>query len=317
MVRLNKACNTLCVCAAIATLSGCGGSRLAIGPNPAQVRSPLVTQARNSNLVYVSDSYAATVSVYSWYGKLLGTLMGFVSPVGLCSDLNGNVFVTDFDASDIVEYAHNGAFPIRTLKDPGQRPYGCAVDPLTGDLAVTNAEGVSGGPTTLAIYAKAKGRPKIYSDLSVYQLVYCGYDDRGNLFADGIAAIRYDFILVELPKGGSALSTVKVNTAISGPGAVQWDGSYLTVTDGKINVIYRLVVSGSKAKVQGQTQLNGSTGLRQLWIAGNKVVAANVESTSPTGDVVFWNYPSGGNPTKTFGMLKEPTGVTVSVPPTR
>lgn len=314
---MNAVFKILCVYAIVAALFGCGGSQLATGPYPELNQSGVAPEAKNLNLIYVSDSFAATVSVYSWYGKLLGTLSGFVAPLGLCSDVNGNVFVTDFDASDIVEYAHNGAFPIRTLKDPGQRPYGCSVDPLTGNLAVTNAEGVSGGPTTLAIYTKAKGRPKIYSDLSVYELLYCGYDNRGNLFADGISAIRYEFILVELPKGRTALSTVKVNTAISSPGAVQWDGSHLTVTDGKINVIYRLLVSGSKAKVQGQTQLNGSTGLRQLWIAGNKVVAANVESTGPTGDVIFWNYPSGGNPTKAFGMLKEPAGVTVSVPPAR
>jgi hypothetical protein len=297
-----------------AVQSGCGGSQFTNGPYPAQIRSLVTPGAKNLDLIYVSDTNAKTVSVYSWYGKLLGMLTGFTEPAGLCSDAGGNVFVDDLGASDVVEYAHNGSIPIKTLKDPGQFPIGCAVDPVTGNLAVTNYGTVSHGPGSISIYTKAKGRPKIYSDLSVASMDFCGYDNRGNLFADGFD-VGSAVTLVELHKGGTTLSTIKVNAHIAFPGAVQWDGKYLTVADTATDAIYRLQVSGSRAKVQGRTGLNGVTGLAQSWIAGNKVVAANVESSGPTGDVVFWNYPAGGTPTKTFGMLHDPFGVTVSVPP--
>jgi NHL repeat len=295
-----------------AVLSGCGGSPAVPASYSPDLRLQVIPQAKNPNLVYVSDSEAATVSVYSWPGKLLGTLTGFTRPAGLCSDPNGNVFVTDYEASDIVEYAHNGAFPIRTLKDPRERPIGCAVDPVTGNLAVTNQHGVSSGRGSISIYTKAKGRPKIYSDVSAASMDFCGYDDRGNLFADGLDA-GSAFILVELQKGGTTLSTIKVNAQIGYPGAVQWDGKYLTIADLTADAIYRVVVSGFKAKVQGKTVLNGATGLAQSWIVGSKVIAVNFGG-SPA-NVLIWNYPAGGAPTKSVGTFMQPFGVTVSVPP--
>jgi hypothetical protein len=313
---LSKVCKVLCTCALIASFESCGqGQQPPASLNPS-LRTGLVPDAVNNDLVYVSDTYTVIVSVYSWYGKLLGTLTGFGEPAGLCSDARGNVFVADVLASEIAEYAHNGALRIKTLKDPGQEPLACAVDPLTGNLAVTNEKSASSGPGSISIYLKAKGRPKIYSSPSLRYASFCGYDSRGNLFADG-DDVDNDFVLVELHKGGANLSTVKLNAHVGVPGAVQWDGKYLTVADRGSDVIYRAQVSGSMAKVQGQTKLSGiGYLLDQSWISGNKVIAANIESVSAeTGDVLFYNYPAGGNPTKMFSGLKLPFGVTVSVAP--
>lgn len=297
---------------AAAAASGCGGlpsPTVSAGHYSGQSLTPA---AKNPNLIYVSDAEAATVYVYSWPGRLLGTLTGFMQPAGLCSDAIGDVYVVDYRASDIVEYAHNGGVPIKTLKDPGQHPVGCAVDPMTGNLAVTNYETISYGPGSISVYTKAKGRPKIYSDISVFEMFFCGYDNRGNLFADGYA-MSSAFIFVELRKGGSTLSTIKVNPGIFSPGAVQWDGTHLTVADTTANGIDRLVISGSRAKVQGRTQLQGVTGqFFQSWIAGKTVIAANHASSS---NVLFWNYPAGGTPTRSLGSFIYPLGVTVSVPP--
>lgn len=315
---LNKLCKTLTTCALIASLASCGqGQQPAAALNP-PLRTGLVPEAVNNDLVYVSDTYTVIVSVYSWYGKLLGTLTGFGEPAGLCSDANGNVYVADVLASEIAEYAHNGALRIKTLKDPGQEPLGCAVDPLTGNLAVTNEKTTSSGYGSVSVYTRAKGSPKIYSNPSLHYASFCGYDSHGNLFADGDDADN-DFILVELRKGGTTLSAVRLSARISVPGAVQWDGKYLTVADRGSDVIYRLQVSGAMAKVVGQTKLSGiGYLLNQSWIEGNKVIAADIASLShETGDALFYNYPAGGNPSKTFSGLKLPFGVTVSVPPPR
>jgi hypothetical protein len=117
----------------------------------------MAPDAKKQDLLYISDVSDNEVTVYSYpSGKLEGTLTGFEVPTGLCSDKAGDVFVTDFEASEILEYAHGGTTPIATLSDPGQWPSGCSVDPMTGNLAVSNDETPSVGEGNLAIYAHAR-----------------------------------------------------------------------------------------------------------------------------------------------------------------
>ncbi|MGB8907569.1 MAG: hypothetical protein WCC84_02345 [Candidatus Cybelea sp.] len=60
--------------------------------------------------------------------------------------------------------AHGGGRPIATLEDRGQAPFGCAVGPTSGDLAVSNFESDSGGPGRISIYKNAKVKPATYPD---------------------------------------------------------------------------------------------------------------------------------------------------------
>ena len=312
--------------AALAMLAGCGGPQSAFGPPPWMPwgpatarnaefgRSWMAREAKSQDLVYVSDYMALTVSVFSWSGKLLGTLTGFGQPVGLCSDTDGNVFVADSALSDVVEYAHGGSLPIKTLIDSGQVPVGCAVDSKSGNLAVTNLKTAGGGPGSVSIYAKAKGKAKIYSDIELASTRDCGYDDKGNLFVDGFKSITGPFAFAELRGGRTTFTNISVNRTIEEPVAVQWDGKYITVEDTAKPIIYRLQVSGSKGKIQGSTRLEGASSV-STWIQGGKVVGANFEN--PGGDVMFWRYPAGGGAIKMFGSFEEPVSVTVSVPPRR
>jgi hypothetical protein len=65
----------------------------------------MLPEARTDKLVYVSDNVGKVVYVLSYpQGKLIGTLSGFGSPVGLCGD--------------------------RTLRVPGGFFFGCAIHPL-------------------------------------------------------------------------------------------------------------------------------------------------------------------------------------------
>ena len=76
-----------------------------------------------------------TVSVY-WYRQrtLVGVLTKFTQPMAGCSDTAGNVYIPDYQAKKIIEYAHGNAKPLRTIDDAPYTPYGCAVSPTTGDL---------------------------------------------------------------------------------------------------------------------------------------------------------------------------------------
>ncbi|HEY3676603.1 MAG TPA: hypothetical protein VGK84_11485, partial [Candidatus Tumulicola sp.] len=55
-------------------------------------------------------------------------------------------------------------------------PVGCAYDPKTGDLAVANIITTVDGAGNVAIYSKAKGSPKIYTDGSLQRMYFGAYD---------------------------------------------------------------------------------------------------------------------------------------------
>ena len=73
-------------------------------------------------------------------------------------------------------------------------------------------------------------------------------------------------------------------------------------------------ISGSTGTVQSSTALNGTFAVFQYWIAGTKVVAANISSFhTPNGDVRLVKYPTGGTASKIIGGFSKPIGVTVSL----
>ena len=116
----------------------------------------MLRKATSENLLYVSDIGTNEVDVYPYpSGSLVGKLSGFGSVAGLCANKAGDVFVVD-EAGPVQMFAHGGTSPIRKLTTTGA-PYGCAVDPTTGNLALTNLSSYLYG--TIAIYPKANGTP--------------------------------------------------------------------------------------------------------------------------------------------------------------
>ena len=89
-------------------------------------------------------------------GKPQFTLTGFGSVNGLCTDVNGNVYVSDGHNGKLVEYPYNITKPARTLSDPGYFAQGCTIDPKTGDLAVA-IQPMSSNPGGVAIFRQREG----------------------------------------------------------------------------------------------------------------------------------------------------------------
>jgi sugar lactone lactonase YvrE len=276
--------------------------------------------AKGEDLLYVSDANTWITYVYTFpQGKRVGALTGFNQPAGMCTDANGNVWIANSAAQQIVEYAHGRKDPIATLVDPQGYPQDCAVDPSSGDLAVTN----SNTPTKLAggveIYKHAKGTPTFYQDSSIFNFHACTYDKKGDLFVNGTSYPTRDFKFAELPKGGNALSAITLSGAtIEETAGLQWDGSYAALGDGDdtasgTSTIYHVRISGSSAKVVGTTVLSGASDLGLFfWIQDGFVVGANC--CQPYGSEIFWKYPAGGPATKTLrGPLDAPIGSVVSV----
>jgi len=316
----------LASCAVSAAISGCSGAEQ---PATHGAISQAVTatlrsnhkdawmhpSAKDSELLYVASGGNQSVYVFTYpQAKLVGTLTGFSDPTSLCSDTHGDIFVTDFSNQNIAEFAHGGMSPIATLSDSGYGPYSCSFDPTTGNLAVANYSSYGGGSSTgnIAVYTKAQGEPTDYADSEMWRYFNCGYDNKGNLFLDGLDDTQHS-VFAELPEGSGTFANLSV--PFYNPGPIQWDGQALAVAtspgmgDSKI---YRLQVSGSEVTVEGSTSIRWGkhrVSLNALWIGGHRAVGTfSIEHTG------FWRYPAGGRLKKDLPRYTGTDGVTVSFP---
>ncbi|MEO7202139.1 MAG: hypothetical protein ABIZ82_06050 [Candidatus Tumulicola sp.] len=266
---------------------------------------------KNGALLYVSDTESGDVYVFNYpKGTPAGTITGLTDPGGECVDAKGNVFVTNTGGSNVLEYAHGGTAPIATLKDPGFFPIGCAVDPKTGDLAVTNFSSSSSGPGNIVIYKHAQGKPgKALTDANTPQFLLCGYDPSGNLYADGLTSASA-FSLDELPAGKKALVPIALDKGIGNPGAVQWDGTFLAVGDQADNVVDRFAMASGTGTFQSSTALKNAVAIFQFWIQGGNIIGPD----SGAASAEIWKYPAGGKPIKTVRGVYVPLGTVVSNP---
>ncbi|MGB7048219.1 MAG: hypothetical protein WBD57_07850 [Candidatus Cybelea sp.] len=302
-------------------LVGCGQAAQT-APPPART-SWMAPAKKALDLLYVSDPTTGLVYAFSYPGgQLQGTISGIIGPVGLCSDKSGDVFVSNFGASDILEYAHGGTSPISTLVDSGYFPEGCSVDPNSGDLAVTNYCQGSGnqciGSGNIAVYQNASGSPAYYSG-PIRDLYYCSYDDRGNLFVDGQSDPVGVPELGELKRGASSYETITVDRHLYWPGGIQWDGKYVALGDseagGKSTSSVHLVrIAGRKGTVVQTMRLAGSGAIEEFTIFGSKLIGPDAKIPADSSDVRIWNYPTGGQPTKVItDDFLSPAGTTISV----
>lgn len=293
----------LAIGAVAVLLSGCnvsgnGGASLVPGP-----QQPMLHRggSASQDLLYISEYGGGVVDVFSYpRGKFLGNLSGLAgTPQGECVDKKGDLWVVEAGGHPTLqEFAHGGVSPIASLGTQDEEPYGCSVDPATGNLAVTSELGVGSRQGNVLVYDNAAGTPTAYVYRPILLVLWCGYDDKGNLFMDGLPSSgSREFALAELPKGGSAFIPISLER-IGFPGNIQWDGSYLTVGDPAYksgSAIYRVQVSGSSAAIVGKTVLKGSYEVFGSWIAGNAVVGPDDGPSLST--VQIWKYPAGGKPT--------------------
>jgi hypothetical protein len=294
----------LCSCVAAAMLAACGGSQppvsapgampqsRAIATHAERAKSWMLPEAKDQSLLYVPNSDPSGggyVSVYSYpHGDLMGTLTEFSNPDGVCVDNVRNIYITDEIARDITEYAHGGSQSIKTLADSGQ-PVGCAVDPITGNLAVANLGG------TVAIYRNATRNAKYVYFSTEGDAYFCGYDDSGDLFVDGLSYQGLDdlFQLAKLPRGKRNFEVISTNQTVESPGQVQWDGKYLAVGDAEQHLIYRVSVTGTSGVVKKTVQLTDG-GANGFLIRGARLIDASYFYA----EVQYFKYPAGGSATK-------------------
>ncbi len=255
---------------------------------------------------YVIGSYGSYASIFDYpkSDKQIGTINN-VGGQGCTNVLHGygkKTFWIVADVDQITEYEVRQK-PIKTLDAPAaSMPSSCAMN-ASGDLAVGILNSTDEGD--VVIFKHARGPGTIYIT-PLDEEFFDGYDDRGNLFADGFTRIRSGFALVELPNGSRKFQTIKTSNAVGFPGSVQWDGTYLTVLDQNANTIYRYTVSGTKATLKGTVSLKGAGDCAQSWIVKGIVYCG--DSGNDDGEV--FKYPAGGSPIAVFtGNFDIPLGM--------
>ncbi|HEY6484790.1 MAG TPA: hypothetical protein VIX83_00205 [Candidatus Cybelea sp.] len=274
--------------------------------------------AKKLDLLYIVAG--STVSVYTYWQKtMVGKLSGFTSPQGECVDKENDVYITDSGSEDVVEYAHAGKKPLRTIDDSPYAPYGCASDPTTGNLAVANESGGPHGEGSITVFPTGGGKPTVYTDSTLETFSACAYDNKGNLLTVNGDAESRDAYFAWLPKGGKRL----VDVTVPGPQksyswrdvtGLQWDGRYYVIDDYDL---YRVSIANGLGYYIGATGTEEEDvyGAYALYNADPKKQATQYVGTSNDGkysSVYFFNYPAGGDPV-TYLANVSPSALAVSL----
>ncbi len=303
---------------ALALCSACGGALrqaqgdMAGAPVTAARMSPMPQyttivperRTKSKQYEYIMNNYGTYADIFD-YPKS-DKQIGSISHVGgqACTNVlygyGKGIFWIVASHNRIVEY-RAPAKQLRRLSDSVGMPSSCAMN-ADGDLAVGIIAGSGTGDVVIYKSASGSGTVKTTQLNSVF---YDGYDDRGNLFADGWNSSD-ESQLVELASGAKAFKRVTTSNTVTFPGSVQWDGKYLTVLDQRMNAIYRYTVRGTTATLKGTVHLTAGD-CSQTWIVRGFVYCADAGNN----DGEIFKYPAGGSPIAVFtGKYALPLGVT-------
>jgi len=265
---------------------------------------------------WISDSGDNQVVVFSYpSGTAMGALApppeGFSEPQGMCSDKNGNVFIANTENSKIDEYAPNGTFT-QALSDPGEFPAGCAVDPVSGTLAVSNIISTSDNAGGISLYANASGSPQQLTDPNMFEVFFIGYLGKtGNLYYSGFNNSFYAAISSYI--GGNFALLPITGATIGFPGTVSNSFKTKTLAIGDQDTFYgpTFYQVDATGNVSGSTVLacpSGDCDVVQATAKGNKIVAPDAGSLNATVNP----YPAGGDALVTVTGFGQPIGSAVS-----
>jgi len=345
---LNLTACALSVCVTATLLAACGGSpptfsspsALSRGGGVAEfaARWPVAARfharrlwavpdiARNPRLLFISDWGARTVDIYSMPDlRLKGQVGNFEFPYGECADRTGFIWVVDQPTRTIAKLSRTGE-AVDTLKDGHGDPYSCAVDPTSGNLAVTNLDSPgSGGAGNVVIYVHAHGSGTVITIPHMYLYTFDGYDTRGYLWVDGYSTTG--FFTVASCKASSCSRISLSGGTIYEAGFMQWAEGQKTwyVADGECGGIYNAFCiypvsrSGALGKAITLTDPQGQAvcDMFQGVITNGKspVLVGGVNSRFNcygTVGVARWSLPAGGDSTNGTSDVRQPFGAAIS-----
>ena len=255
---------------------------------------------------------------------LKDTVGGLHSPEGECADTHGDVYVAN-GAHYVYEYSRRGK-RLNTYDDSYGYPWSCAVDPATGNLAVTNFDGKKDSAGEVLVYSSPSSPPTMLSNPSQKYYLYAGYGPNSSLWVDGKTSTG-SFILSSCNL--SSCSTIPITGGtIYYPGTVQWDsirGNWVVFDDlcGEVSATCSYPVSegGSLGQQTKYLTYHGGSVCMHEAAIGGKLNTYVVGSDRGACDGSFtptfnrWAYPAGGQPTNYAieNNASGPQGAAISV----
>jgi hypothetical protein len=155
--------------------------------------------------ISVDGPNANVVDLFTAAGMQVAQLTGFGYPLGMASDIKGNLYVVDESNYRVQVYAAGFASPPSTLSDSGQVPMDVDSFANGAYVAVANRETMVGGPGSVSIFKGSTLQSTItYPNLKY--AYFCAFDGKGNLFVDGEDK-NFNVLVGEIPHATSGGST--------------------------------------------------------------------------------------------------------------
>ncbi|MGB8908461.1 MAG: hypothetical protein WCC84_06900 [Candidatus Cybelea sp.] len=255
--------------------------------------------------------------------SLVGTITGFVFPQGECSDRQGNIWIADTDADQVLEYSRTGTL-LNTIVDSYGFPQSCAINPINNAIAVADGDSLDGSPGQVLIYSSPSSSPTVLTNPTQTFYEFLGYDPSGDLWVDGFGP-EYGIPIVS-SCGASSCSTINLSGGTIGfPGAIQWDNVRNTwvifdqfcMAD-YTSCSYPLSGSGVLGTPTMYSNFNGGPACDIV----QGVIAAFGRRYATGADYDYcgysrssfsrWPYPAGGTPTHHTIDVAIPVGAAIS-----
>jgi hypothetical protein len=290
-------------------------------------RAPIMTasfmneDASSKPLIFVSDVADGVVNIYPQGGKSqkqVGQITGLKEPQGIATDAQGNLYVANTNASNILVFAPPYTKgPSFTIPDAGEYPADVAIS-SAGVVAVTNICNaphcvVDSGNVTFYAKGSTKRCATVSDETNFSRPTFAGFDKTGNLYIDAVEApIQNDGLIA----GGCKAQSIQFITGpytVGFPGSVQVDkAGRIAITDPVRDQIetFDPPVNGNLGNPVTVTPLNGlNSAISSALLASGK--SAYVADTQSAAAYEF-AYTPGGAPKNTIAVGGQPVGVAVT-----
>jgi sugar lactone lactonase YvrE len=247
----------------------------------ASAASSSLRAAGEKPVLYVSDDKHDRVDAFRLSGgRIRRIASGLNYPQGLFVDAQGDLYVANRGANDVLEFKRGATAPSATFTDGQNQPEDVTVCP-NGTVYVANILNASGGSGNIAVYAGGSHDPTGTITYGVGNFFFLACDASGNLFATLVYGTSGT--VVEFPGGAQPGAKMLPISWGGNPGSIAADAA------GNLLVNYG-------EGVQEFTEAGAPTGIKfatvplvQLALNGANTLMAGAS----VGGATLYSFPSG------------------------
>jgi hypothetical protein len=251
----------------VALLAGCSGSGVSpsttLAPAGTALHQPLGPLRNKESRLIFNSSFGGNDVDYYLKGSgpnnpVAGSLSGdFNNPLGIGVDQQGDLYVANSGAENVLVYANGSTSPTNTLNDPDRFPADVAIS-SNGTVYVANGFGPMGASGNVVVYSAGATSPtQTLNDRDFLHVSGVALDKAGDLFVSCNATPGGGGTVVKF-KAGSTNGT-ETHIELGSAGGVGFDsvGHLLAIDEqtpslnvydvGKKKPLYQLALPGTSA----------------------------------------------------------------------